>query len=223
MAVPNPHLIRLVISLGLAASLIAPDSQGASLTATVLDADGHGVADTVVVAMPAAGPDKQRAVPASATLDQIDKAFVPHVLVIQTGTSVVFPNSDQVAHQVYSFSAAKRFSLPLYRGQPHPPVLFDRPGIVVLGCNIHDSMLAYIYVTDSPWFGMTDAAGAAQITLPPGNYMLQAWTPRLPKNSALPAQAVTVSASAPTTVAVTLRDRLRPAATDSRDLRLKDY
>ena len=70
-----------------------------------------------------------------------------------------FPNNDTVSHQVYSFSAAKRFQLPLYKGEVHPPVTFDRPGLVVLGCNIHDVMVGYIYVTDAPYFGKTDREG----------------------------------------------------------------
>ena len=75
---------------------------------------------------------------------------------VGVGTRVEFPNNDSVSHQVYSFSPAKRFQLPLYKGEIHPPVTFDQPGLVVLGCNIHDSMVGYIYVTDAPYFGTTE-------------------------------------------------------------------
>ena len=111
-------------------------------------------------------------------MDQKDQAFVPRVLVVNVGASVEFPNNDSVSHQVYSFSAAKRFQLPLYKGEAHPPVTFDRPGLVVLGCNIHDSMVGYIYVTPAPYFGTTDAGGAITLRdLPRGDYRVTLWSP----------------------------------------------
>jgi plastocyanin len=121
----------------------------------------------------AAAPD------ARAVMDQRDTAFVPGVLPIQTGTSVSFPNSDSVQHQVYSFSAAKPFELPLYAGTPLEPVRFDTPGVVVVGCNIHDWMIGHIVVLDTPYFGKTDAAGRASLQAPPGAYRLRIWHPRL--------------------------------------------
>jgi hypothetical protein len=112
-------------------------------------------------------------------MDQVDKQFVPHVLVVRVGTDVAFPNSDTVAHQVYSFSPAKRFQLALYRGHAHPPLVFDKPGVVVVGCNIHDNMLAYIFVTPAPYFGKTDAAGKLELeALPAGEYDIVLWSPR---------------------------------------------
>ena len=90
-----------------------------------------------------------------AVLDQKNRMFVPHVLPIQTGTAVTFPNSDNVRHQVYSFSPAKKFQLPLYAGTPAAPVVFDKPGVVTVGCNIHDQMSAYIVVVDTPYFALT--------------------------------------------------------------------
>jgi hypothetical protein len=100
--------------------------------------------------------------------------------VIPVGSSVSFPNSDQVSHQVYSFSPARRFQLPLYRGQPHAPVVFDQAGIVTLGCNIHDNMAAFIVVTNAPFFGRTDDKGSWTIpTLPDGLYRIKLWHPLL--------------------------------------------
>lgn len=111
-------------------------------------------------------------------MDQRNRAFVPGVLVVGVGTSVEFPNNDSVSHQVYSFSAAKRFQLPLYKGEPHPPVTFDRAGLVVLGCNIHDAMVGYIYVTDAPYFGKTEAGGDLRFKgLPAGDYRIAIWSP----------------------------------------------
>ena len=109
---------------------------------------------TVEAESPALPP----APPVHAIMDQVNLAFVPDVLVIPVHSTVQFPNSDAVSHQVYSFSSARQFQLPLYRGKPYPPVTFDQPGIVTLGCNIHDNMLAYIVVTAAPFFGRTDAA-----------------------------------------------------------------
>ena len=111
----------------------------------VVTSNGQPVADAVVVAVPTDG-----ALPAGKVraeqLDQIDKEFVPRVKPVLVGSTVAFPNKDSVRHHVYSFSPAKRFELPLYAGVPSQPVLFDRPGVVVLGCNIHDWMVGYIYV-----------------------------------------------------------------------------
>lgn len=113
-------------------------------------------------------------------VDQVDRAFTPEVSVVPVGASLVFPNSDTVSHQVYSFSPAKRFQLPLYRGKPYPPVRFDTPGIVTLGCNIHDNMIGWILVTDAPWFGRSDAQGHwISRTLAPGDYAVTIWHPRL--------------------------------------------
>ena len=112
-----------------------------------------------VVTLEAEAPALPPAPPVDAIMDQVNLAFVPDVLVIPVHSSVQFPNSDAISHQVYSFSSARQFQLPLYRGKPYPPVTFDQPGIVTLGCNIHDNMLAYIVVTAAPFFGRTDADG----------------------------------------------------------------
>jgi hypothetical protein len=91
---------------------------------------------------------------------------------------VVFPNSDSVSHQVYSFSPARKFQLPLYRGKPYPPVLFDREGVVTLGCNIHDQMRAYVYVVEAQYFGRTDANGSWMVAdVEPGEYRVEIWHP----------------------------------------------
>ncbi|HET6656118.1 MAG TPA: methylamine utilization protein [Gammaproteobacteria bacterium] len=113
-------------------------------------------------------------------MDQHDRQFVPHALAIEVGTAVQFPNSDNIRHDVYSFSPAKVFELPLYAGTPAQPVIFDKPGVVVLGCNIHDWMLAFIDVVPTPYFAQTDATGAARIeNVPAGRYRLTVWGPRI--------------------------------------------
>lgn len=96
--------------------------------------------------------------------------------VIQAGSSIIFPNKDSVRHHVYSFSPAKTFELKLYSGVPSTPVVFDKAGTVVLGCNIHDQMLAFVYVVDTPYFAKTDASGKVKIgDVPNGDYLLKVW------------------------------------------------
>jgi plastocyanin len=159
----------------------AAPAVAATLEVGVLDREGRPVSDVVIVVTPSQGPvlATPSGTPAHASMDQIDRQFVPRVLVVRTGTPVDFPNSDSVAHQVYSFSPPKRFQLSLYRGQVYPPLIFDKPGLVVLGCNIHDDMLGYIYVTPSPYFGKTGAEGTLRLDgLPNGTYEVTAWNPR---------------------------------------------
>lgn len=115
-----------------------------------------------------------------AIIDQIERRFVPMVLLIDAGQSVTFPNSDNVRHHVYSFSDIKQFSTPLYADENIDPVLFDRPGIAVLGCNIHDSMVAYVYVSQSPHRAISDDSGHLALTdLPANPGSLSVWHPWL--------------------------------------------
>src|SRR5204863_937520 len=115
----------------------------------------------VVWAMSTGGPAPMRR--RDAAVAQKDKTFIPFVTVVQTGTPVQFPNQDPIRHHVYSFSPPKPFEIKLYAGTPVAPIVFDKPGEVVLGCNIHDHMLAYIYVVDTPYFGKTGKDGRARL------------------------------------------------------------
>jgi plastocyanin len=199
------------------------DPCSAALVVAVTDARGQPIPDAVVVATPA-NPAPSAPGDAPVVMDQINKAFVPLVLVVQTGSAVIFPNGDAIAHQVYSFSQARRFELGLYRGHPHPPVVFDRPGLVVLGCNIHDSMVGYIYVTDSPYFGKSDAQGVWRLTTAaPGRYRLTVWSPRLARAEQPLAQSIELTATQSLHVDVRLKQTLRPASGPSRDPQAKDY
>jgi hypothetical protein len=126
----------------------------------------------------------------------MDRQFAPHVLVVPVGSPISFPNSDSVSHQVYSFSATKRFQLPLYRGKAYPPVLFDREGVVTLGCNIHDQMRAYVYVVEAQYFGRADRDGRwAAGDVEPGEYLLTIWHPQSRAQSPVLEQRVTVAAA----------------------------
>lgn len=169
----------------------ARGADAASLTVEVLDERGAPVSEAVVYAIP---EGRRPAAPTrSAVLDQKNRAFVPHVLAVQTGTSVKFPNSDNVRHQVYSFSPAKRFQLPLYEGTPAAPVVFDKPGVVTLGCNIHDRMSAYVVVVDTPHFGETDKGRVSLQGLPEGRYSLRVWYAGLRGDA--PSQELTLAAA----------------------------
>ncbi len=186
-------ILRLVIAclIGVA----APALDAAGLTVSVTDSAGKPVADAVVYAVSETGAPAQ-ARGTIAVLDQIDKEFVPFVLPVQVGTQVRFPNQDNIRHNVYSFSPAKTFSLELYKGTAAPPVTFDKAGVVVMGCNIHDKMLAYILVADTPHFAKTGPAGTLALKdLAQGQYEVRAWHPRLIDMSQPVLQKLTVGAA----------------------------
>lgn len=143
----------------------------------------------------------------TATIEQRNREFVPYVTIVQTGTAIEFPNRDPFKHHVYSFSAAKNFEIKLYAGKPAQPVVFDKPGEVALGCNIHDWMEAYILVVDSPYFAKTGSKGRALIAnVPPGRYRLRLWHPR--EKVELPLREISVGA-APTKLDLVLDVALR--------------
>jgi plastocyanin len=158
-------------------ALFAPAALAAPLQLQFVSVDGKGIAATVVT-LRSTDASRPLAKPTAAVMDQMDRQFVPHVLVIPVGSQVVFPNSDSVAHQVYSFSPTNKFQLPLYRGKPYPPVAFNREGVVTLGCNIHDQMRAYVYVVEAQYYGRTDTDGKWSIAdVEPGEYTIEIWHP----------------------------------------------
>jgi plastocyanin len=175
--------------------------RAAEMRVLVKDHHGKPVADAVVLATPSDPKNPLHAKAPADAIDQVDKQFVPFVKPIFVGSKVRFPNSDQVRHQVYSFSPAKRFELPLYGGSDGPPVLFDKPGVVVLGCNIHDWMVGYIYVSETPYFAKTEATGTATMDeLPPGEYSVRIWHPSMEHGEETTTRRVTLSADAATSV-----------------------
>jgi plastocyanin len=155
-------------------------AHSAELRVLVKDRNGRNIGDAVVLAVPADARNAQHTKAPQDAVDQVDKQFVPYVKAVFVGSTVRFPNSDNIRHQVYSFSPAKKFELPLYAGTNAPPVIFDKPGVVVLGCNIHDWMIGYIYVSDTPFFAKTGPFGTASIAdLPPGEYRVRIWHPSM--------------------------------------------
>jgi len=180
-----------------------------ALSVTVFGADNKPVEGAVVIAEPVNGT-AHPAVNARTVMDQRNLMFVPDVLVVQTGTAVDFPNSDQVRHQVYSFSSAKPFQLALYAGRAHAPVVFDHAGLVTLGCNIHDSMVGYIWVTDSPWFGRTGTNGTLQLReLATGDYTVRIWHSRLSETGPQLQARVHAEEGTPATVTFHLKHALK--------------
>jgi hypothetical protein len=109
-------------------------------------------------------------------MDQVNKTFIPDLLPVTVGTEVRFPNHDQIHHHVYSFSRTKSFELPLYKGEDASPVLFDKVGVVKVGCNIHDWMSGIILVLPTPYYAVTDEHGQFVLqNLPTGTHELACW------------------------------------------------
>jgi plastocyanin len=212
--------VRRWLALAVGAALVllvphppAPVSAAGALEATVRDDGGKPLAD-VVVSLTAMGAPPTAPRPTTAVMDQQNKTFVPAVLAIPVGTPVTFPNRDNIRHHVYSFSAAKRFELPLYIGTPAAPVVFDKAGVVVLGCNIHDWMVGYIYVADTPYFAKTAEDGRARVAdVPPGAYEARVWHPRMRGEPDKTAKPVTIATgeTAPLAFVVALKPDRRPS------------
>lgn len=185
-------MLQVVRTLLVALVGVSLNAHAAQLEVVVKDTAGAAVADAVASLRPVGGAALPAATGA-ARMDQHGLRFVPRVLAVQTGTEVEFPNSDQVRHHVYSFSAAKTFELRLYKAKPASPVLFDKPGLVTLGCNIHDWMLGYVVVVDTPYFATSGSDGVALIDeVPAGDYELDVWQPRLATSPAPQTQPVHV-------------------------------
>ena len=170
----KPAALALLLGLQLAAL----QAWAGGVDVIVTSADGKPVRDAVVYAENAASA-KAPLTAVGYAIEQKGKQFLPSVNVVQAGTAVQFPNNDSVRHHVYSFSPTKTFELKLYSGVPAAPVVFDKPGTVVLGCNIHDNMAAWVHVVDTPYFAKTDETGKARLSLPSGSYMLKTWHARL--------------------------------------------
>lgn len=193
-----------------------PAAATASLAIQVQKRDGKPLVGAVLTV----DAESQRLAatpPVSSVVDQVDLAFVPDVVVIPVGSTLSFPNSDAVSHQVYSFSSARRFQLPLYRGKRYPPVTFDQPGVITLGCNIHDNMLAYVVVTAAPFFGRTDAKGEWIATnLPNGTYRVRVWHPLLNESGSSLERVVEIGGTDRADLLLRLTHALRPAPLTSR-------
>ena len=211
---------------GLAVLLVlsawATGAGAAVLVVTVAKPDGRPVAGAVVLLH---GPPGSKApAPSTFVVDQVNQTFTPDLTVIPVGSTVTFPNSDKVSHQVYSFSPTKRFQLPLYRGTPYPPVTFANPGIVTLGCNIHDDMIAYLVVTDAGWYGRTAQDGHwTASNLPAGDFRVEVWHPRLREATDVIVRPLRLDAALTERLDVQLTRPLRPEPLGVKPRSWSDY
>lgn len=169
----NRHLLIILFMILGSETLLA-----AEVSAVLVDQEGEPLDDAVLY-LHAVNGEQPQFEPAESTIDQVDKAFVPHVRVVTRNSSVGFPNSDDIRHHVYSFSDARTFELPLYIGTPANPIVFDQAGVVDLGCNIHDFMRGYVLVVETPYYAKSDAGRAQLTALPAGELEIRVWHPRL--------------------------------------------
>lgn len=215
------NLARPAVFLALLACLTHARAQ--VIDVQVLDRSGDPVPDVAVFLAHEEFKSQPEPARPLAVMDQVDTRFAPHLLIVQKGESVLFPNSDTVAHHVYSFSRPNNFVLPLYKGDPHQPVRFAYDGVVTIGCNIHDGMLAYILVVDSRFFATTDKNGKASFALndAPPQFAVQIWSQRIRDDAA---EQVQVVSAAPADIQFRLRKKLRPLHADvSSAIEWSDY
>ena len=187
------------LALILTYAFLGTFAQAATLNVQVRSADGKPVADAVVtIAGPAASATKG----STLRVAQKDLTFDPFVLIVPAGATVAFPNFDHVSHHVYSFSPAKKFEIQLYGQDETRTVVFPAPGVVAIGCNIHDKMTAFLYVTDTALAAKTDANGNASIAnVPEGEAKLRVWHPHATATGQQTEQAVTISQASSTVIA----------------------
>jgi plastocyanin len=206
---------RMVLAGALLLAVVS--SNAADIEVTVLDRHGEAVPNVAVYIE----PDQDGPLPPPtniAIMDQIDTRFVPHLLIVQTGTRVKFPNNDVIAHHVYSFSKPNNFMLPMYKGDLQPRIFFDQNGVVTLGCNIHDQMVGYILVVDSQVFGKTDSGGEAILTANNSDGLtVNIWSPRIDLKHENLTQTIKAGRSA--RITFSLKEKLRaPHADESEAL-----
>jgi plastocyanin len=196
----------------------------AEIVFTFTDPKGAPIADVVVSLIPLDAPAKITS-PAEPALNrsngpleiaQSGQEFSMFVTPVVVGSTISFPNADKVGHQVYSLSPAKKFALPLYKPGSAGTVVFDRPGVVALGCNIHDWMLAYVVVLETPWFAKSALDGTAVVDVPAGRYRAEVWHPLLAKTATRELTIARGAAPAPQSFTLALkpdrRIRRTPAA-----------
>lgn len=181
----------------MAAMVLPSFTVAAQLQVQVQDKNGNALAGAVVFlesAAAAAAVTPQ----ATANIVQRHTTFVPEILVIPRGTAVTFPNEDTVRHHVYSFSAIKLFEIKLYVGTPTEPVVFEQSGVATLGCNIHDHMIAWVVVLDTPYSSQTNSHGLAVLDkVPTGDYNLRVWHKTLLSADAVPNMPLQLNTNTP--------------------------
>ena len=176
----NPERRRLPHALACLLLAAAGPTRAAVVEVQAQGSDGRPLVDTVVF-LESAGAKAAARPMSGVEIEQAKRQFTRRVTVVTVGSEIAFPNRDTVRHHVYSFSPVKPFELKLYSGKPANPVLFDKSGIAVLGCNIHDNMVAWVVVVETPYHAVADASGQLRLdNVPPGSYRLRSWHPALP-------------------------------------------
>lgn len=173
---------NLLPGIACAFVLLASPASAVSANVTVVDKSGRPLAEAVVELSSDMRPLAAAEIkpPSEAIIDQRHETFLPLVTVIRKGGRVIFTNNDTTMHQVYSFSPIRQFAFEIDEGQRSTPVVFDKAGVAAIGCNIHDRMITYVYVADTPFAAKTDSRGVASFDeLPAGNYRGTAWHPQL--------------------------------------------
>ena len=194
LSIPRARPVAALLSL-LAGLLAQVPAAAGALEVRVTDAAGQPLPDAVVFLESPEAQAAARPLP-GVEIAQVQRQFAPQLTVVTVGTPVSFPNRDSVRHQVYSFSPVKKFEIKLYVGTPSAPVVFERPGVAVLGCNIHDQMAAWVLIVDTPWYGRAGADGRVQLPqVPAGAYRLRAWHASLPVGAPASDRALTVGAA----------------------------
>ena len=172
--------------------IFSAEQHATTLTIDVTDLQGAALTNAVVELTSTQGATHQLSTTGHYEMVQQNRIFAPFVLAVPKGAVVHFPNLDRTRHHVYSFSEAKQFELKLYVGTTEEPIPFDKPGVVAIGCNIHDYMQAFIYVAKSPYFSMSDAKGKVHLTdIPAGEYQVNLWHPWQKEKQAFTAISVT--------------------------------
>ena len=165
----SAQLSMLLVLAG--AGSAGPVSAG-TVSGTVTDARGAARSAVVYLTGGSASPPPLT----TAKVDQRDKTFTPHVSVVTRGTTVRFPNDDTVFHNVFAYFQAKKFDLGMYPRGTTKKVTFDKTGLVIILCNVHSYMSAYIMVVDTPYYAVSDDAGRFRLpNVPPGTYTLHGW------------------------------------------------
>ena len=190
------RMFSTLVLAAVAASLVPHAVRAATVTVDVRGVDGKPLAGAVVMVDTPRKPTGPIAFDYAYEMAQRNIAFAPHVLIVPVGSTVTFPNRDKVRHHVYSFSKPKRFDLKLYGKDETRSVLFDKAGVVALGCNIHDAMSGFVLVVDTPFAVQTDANGHATITgVPAGAAAVRIWHPTIRAPDNMLSQPAAVSAA----------------------------
>lgn len=200
------HLL-IAASLSIVTAHTGAVGDEGSVIIVINDSSGNPLSNAVVSLLPDKAIPIEDPLPI-ATMAQRDTKFNPHILAVPVGTVVKFPNEDDFRHHIYSFSKAEPFEIRLYGGDEEKKIKFDTAGVVALGCNIHDSMLAYIYVADTPYVGKTDKNGQITFqTTATGTYSVTLWHERMKKikNSFSPSLKVEANGKIEKTFSMTLK------------------